>query len=59
MKTIAILALAATLLEARCIQVTSSQIVAGDLAGAIPLFQTAGSSDAHWICTSAGSAKDP
>ncbi len=40
MKTIAILALAATLLEARCIQVTSSQIVAGDLAGAIPLFQT-------------------
>lgn len=39
MKTIALLALAATLVEARCIQVLSSQIVAGDLSAAVPLFQ--------------------
>jgi flagella basal body P-ring formation protein FlgA len=40
MKTTCILALAAALLQGRCIQVPSGQIVAGDLAGTIPLFRT-------------------
>ena len=39
MKTIAILALAAEFAPARCIQVPSSQIRAGDLAASVPLFQ--------------------